>query len=37
MISKFFKYDVIQRDFKQLQGNKEFSVIVDAVALLNNK
>ena len=33
MISRYYKYDIIQKDFKLLGQTKEFSVIIDAVAI----
>jgi len=37
MISKYYKYDIIQKDFKLLKENREISVIVDGVTLISNK
>ena len=33
VISRYYKYDLIQKDFKLLGQTKEISVIIDAVAI----
>lgn len=36
MVAKFFKYNLSQNQFKELNGNKEFNVIVDGITISTN-
>ena len=33
MIKSYYKYDLIQREFKRLPDRKDFAIIVDGVAM----
>jgi hypothetical protein len=35
MVTTYYKYNMSQNQFKELSGNKEFSVIVDGVCIQN--
>ena len=35
MVTTYYKYNISQNQFKELSGNKEFSVIVDGVCISN--
>ena len=36
MVEKYYRYNISQKQFKELGGNKEFSVIVDGIILRAN-
>ena len=35
MVTTYYKYNMSQNQFKELSGNKEFSVVVDRVCIQN--